>query len=331
MGPAVRQGGGAGASRGACRQKSRRGRALAAGALVVLGLWIGGCGAERDGAVLRLGDRVAVKGAQVRTAEAGAFRFAVAPVITPREDLASFRPLFEYLGARLGRPVKHIQTQTYAEINELVKFGGVDAALVCTYAYTVGQEDAGLELLAVPQIRGKTTYRSVIVVPADSPARSLEDLEGKRFAFTDPLSFSGRLAVTYMLWEKGHTPEDFFSRYIFTYSHDGSLRAVLGRVVDGAAIDSVIFDAWRERHPRDAGRVKVIGASQEVGILPVVVRRGLAPELKDALRAALLQAHLDPRGREALRKLGVDRFVPADDRAYDPIRRMVAEMKRVSR
>jgi len=40
-----------------------------------------------------------------------------------------------------------------------------------------------IALLAVPVVGGTSTYHSYVLVPAASPALSMTDLKGKRFAF----------------------------------------------------------------------------------------------------------------------------------------------------
>jgi len=45
-----------------------------------------------------------------------------------------------------------------------------------------------------------------------------------KFAFTDPVSNSGRFAPTYQLLQSGERPDTFFSRYIFTYATTGPSR-----------------------------------------------------------------------------------------------------------
>ena len=64
------------------------------------------------------------------------------------------------------------------------------------------------------------------IVARDSPVRRFEELRGKRYAFSDPLSNSGHLVPVYMLVRAGETPERFFKRYIFTYSHSANVEAV---------------------------------------------------------------------------------------------------------
>ena len=111
-------------------------------------------------------------------------------------------------------------------VDTLIEHGEVDLAFVCTSAYVAGHDHFGMELLAAPEVDGQQVYYSVLIVPADSPAQEMIDLQGKVFAFTDPMSHSGRVYPTYLLQQLGTTPEEFFSRTFFTYSHDKAIEAV---------------------------------------------------------------------------------------------------------
>lgn len=255
------------------------------------------------------------------------FRVAIAAVISPQSTVEEYLPFLDYLEKRLGRPVELVQRRTYAEVNALVRDREVDLALVCTGAYIRGHRDFGMELLAVPQVQGETVYYSYIIVPASSPARSLADLRGKSFAFTDPLSNSGRLMALYMLLQMGEEPGLFFGRTIYTYGHDNSIRAVADGLVDGAAVDSLVYTYFLNRHPELAGRVRVIARSEPCAMPPVVVHPDLEAEQKALLQNVLLTMHQDEEGRAALAQLQIDRFVVLDDRAYDSVRRALEEVE----
>ncbi|MCL4424555.1 MAG: phosphate/phosphite/phosphonate ABC transporter substrate-binding protein [Firmicutes bacterium] len=253
-------------------------------------------------------------------------RMAVAAVVSPAETVKSYLSLSEYLSKRLERPVEIVQRQTYAEINNLVRTGEVDFALVCNGGYVAGNRDFGMELLVVPQIGGSTSDQSLVVVLSSSQVQNLLDLRQKTFAFSDPLSFTGWLAPRYLLWRMGERPEHFFRRVIFTYSHDNSLRALLDRVVDGAAVDGIVYQQFLSRHPEYRGKFRVIAHSLAAGNPPVVVNPQLEAGLKRRLKELFLSMHKDKEGQEALGAMLVDRFVPAQDSAYDPIRIMEKEM-----
>jgi len=252
----------------------------------------------------------------------GVLRLAVAPVYSPQTTLQLYQALADYLGRRLKRPAELVQGKTYDEINDLIRAGGVTLAIVCTNAYLEGQEDFGLEALVVPQIHGQTVYYSYLIVPADSPARSLADLRGKTFAFSDPLSNSGRLVPVYYLQQMGETPETFFSRTIFTYSHDNSVRAVMEKLVDGAAVDSLVYEFMAEHEPEVRAKTRILVRWGPYGINPIVVHPQLDAALKERLRTLFLTMHEDPEGRQVLRTLGIERFLPPDVTNYETVRLM---------
>ena len=254
-------------------------------------------------------------------------RVAIAAVISPKATFDTYSPLLDYLARRLDRPVELLQRPTYAEINELLRTGQADIGFICGGAYVEGEREGYMELLAVPEIGGTATYRALIIVPADSPYQSFNDLRGRRLAFTDPLSNSGRLYVEYRLAQMGETPESFFKEVIYTYSHDNSIRAVAQGIVDGATVDSLVFDALARSEPDLGQRLRVIERSQPFGIPPVVVHPDLDPALKAAVQKAMLDMHTDPQGQPALSVLHVDRFVPVTPAAYESIRQMAAEVR----
>lgn len=250
-------------------------------------------------------------------------RVAVAAILSPQSTLHIYDRLAEYLSEELNRPVELVQRATYAETNELIRTRQVDLAFICTGAYVRGQQEFGMDLLAVPQVGGQTTYQSYLIVPTDSPAQRWEDLRGGVFAFTDPLSLSGYMAALALLRSGGETPEGFFSRTLFTYSHDNSVRAVAEGWVDGAAVDSLVYRALLEQDPFYRDRTRVLWESEPFGAPPVVAPLGLDPDLRARLRTVLLEMDRNREGREVLALLGVDRFVPGDDHLYDSARKVL--------
>ena len=255
--------------------------------------------------------------------EAVPLRVAVAAVISPKGTVESYSPFLDYLEEKLNRPVELIQRRTYLEVNDLIEHGEVDLAFVCTSAYIQGHDLFGMELLVAPQVSGETTYNSYLIVPASSNARSMDDLQGKVFAFTDPISLSGRVYPTYLLHQLGFTPEQFFARTFYTYSHDEALRAVASGVAEGAAVDSLVYDYAVSRDPSLAEKVKVIHRSPDFGIPPVVISPFIRPQVKEDLKSLLLEMANDPAAGNALVSIGVEEFVLIDDNAYDSVRALV--------
>lgn len=291
---------------------------------VTLAMFLTACGTDSSPNVIALSRLEPLP--ETVPAEVLPLRVAVAAVISPRGTIASYQPLLDYMSQKLHRPIELVQRRTYGEINDLVASGGVDIAFVCTGAYVVGSQQQGMELLVTPQVNGEALYYSYLIVPADSPATDLNDLRGKVFAFTDPISTTGRLYPTSLVQALGETPQTFFARTFFTYSHDKAIEAVANHVADGAAVDSLVYDFAVTRDPSLAQKVRIIHRSPPFGTPPVVVTPSIRPQLRAELQDLLLGLPDTPQGRAALTAIGVDRFVPVTDRDYDTVRQLVAQV-----
>jgi len=305
----------------------RKRTGIAAVCLILAGSFVllsAGCGRREKTAVVQLEKREALQ--PVKTLpQKNPLRIAVGAMITPRAGFVYYRRLLDYIGEKLGRPVQFVSKEKYKEVNDLLKKGDLDIAFVCSGPYVTGRDEFGLELLVAPQSYGKTVYYSYIIVRNDSQLKNLNDLRGKTFAFSDPDSNSGKLVPTYMLAQmKRETPDTFFKKYVFTYGHDKSIKAVAERLVDGAAVDSLVWDYLDKTDPEYTSKTKIILKSPPYGIPPVVVRPGLDVTTKEQLKNIFLNVHKDEAGREILKGMMIDRFVLVNDAAYDSVREMQA-------
>jgi len=258
-------------------------------------------------------------------------RIAVGGMTTPRAGYIYYKKLLNYIGEKLGRKVEFVDREDYAAINNMLQNGEIDVAFVCGGPYVDGHEKFGLELLVAPMAYGSTVYYSYIIVPKDSPVKSFKDLRRKTFAFSDPLSNSGKLIPAYMLAKMNETPESFFKSFYYTHAHDKSIKAVATGAVDGAAVDSLIWEYANHTNPEFTSKTKIIEKSSPHGIPPVVIRHGMDTALKERLRQIFLNVHNDIKGQEILKGMMIEKFVPIDDNAYDSIREMKQWMDKQKR
>jgi len=294
---------------------------IVCGLLLALGLAVSACGSQARYKRVSLQPATRQPPATTPATEPPGLRVAVAAILAPQTTAHDYDPLIAYLAKHLGRPAQLVQRATYAETNELLRTGQVDLAFVCTGAYVQGHKEFGMELLVVPEIRGKTTYQSYIIVPGNSAAQTLDDLRGRVFAYTDPMSLSGYLVPLFALISQGKgTADTYFGRTLFTYSHENSIKAVSEGWVDGAAVDSLVYDAVVARNPNYSKATRIIWRSEPYGAPPAVVAPGLDDAVKEQLRLLLLQMDQSDEGRQVLALLGVDRFVQPDDSLYDSAR-----------
>nr|6X6B_A Chain A, ArrX [Chrysiogenes arsenatis]6X9G_A Chain A, ArrX [Chrysiogenes arsenatis]6XAB_A Chain A, ArrX [Chrysiogenes arsenatis]6XAD_A Chain A, ArrX [Chrysiogenes arsenatis]6XL2_A Chain A, ArrX [Chrysiogenes arsenatis]7L22_A Chain A, ArrX [Chrysiogenes arsenatis] len=256
----------------------------------------------------------------------GVFRVAVSSMISPLETMKGYGPVLSYIEQQTGRKVELVQRRTYREVNELIRENKIDLAFICTYSF-VEAELFGARPVAVPQVEGNPYYQAVVITRRDSGINSLEELRNKRFAFTDPMSFSGHIALRGELVKVDRTPETFFASTFYTYSHDNSLRAVYDGIVDGATIDSLVFRSSNILYPEIGAALQVVHVSPLVGAPPVVVSPGLSEEDYQLIRRAFLNMHNEPLGKQALDTLFIDRFVMVNSGHYDYIREIAGKIE----
>ncbi len=288
---------------------------------------ITGCDQNEKAKVISLEKREIIE-EKGNSHETEPLRIAVGGMITPREGFVYYKKLLDYIAEKLGKEIEFVDREDYSEINKLLEINDIDVAFVCGGPYIDGHKEFGMELLVAPKAYGGTVYFSYIIVSKDSPINSFEGLRGKVFAFTDPLSNSGKLVPTYMLARMNETPESFFKGFNFTYAHDESIKAVATGIVDGAAVDSLVWEYASRTNPEFTSRTKIIKKSPPYGIPPVGVRPGLDPELKESLRLIFMNIHKDEKGKNILNKMMIDEFVSIDNSAYDSIREMKSWMSK---
>jgi phosphonate transport system substrate-binding protein len=282
-----------------------------------------GCTGNDDTKVVDFSRTIEVARPETKKSEQQPLRVAVAAMVSPRETFVYYREILDYIGTGLRKDVQLTQRKTYAEINELLGLGEIDLAFLCSGPYALEKEKYGFELLATPEVNGSHFYQAYLIVNETSPFTALDDLKGKTFAFTDPHSNTGKLVPCHWLATIHERPESFFSKTIYTYSHDNSIMAVAKGMVDGASVDGLIWEYYHRSKPAITSRTRIIKKSEDYGIPPLVASRTLSSDMKKAVSRLLFSMHQDPQGRKILNQLMIDRFVEPQESWYDSIRAML--------
>jgi phosphonate transport system substrate-binding protein len=265
----------------------------------------------------------------MQTAASGVrVRIVVSPVWSSHESFEPYEALAQYLGKRLARGVVITQRKTQGEVIDLLTQGSVQAAVLGAGGYLDARaRKLPLQALVVPVAHGHSLHRSLILVAANSPLKELSDLRGHSFAFTDADALTGYydpLAAVGALTEPGHA---FFSRTLFTYGDEESMRAVRNGSVDAAAVGSQIFDEELDKSSSWRQSVRVIRTSDAYARGPLVVPTSLSPDLRADLLACLLGMHEHAEGRLLLAAVHLQRFIEPPAGLYDSAARVVAQAR----
>lgn len=240
----------------------------------------------------------------------------VAAMISPKETFSYYKELFDYISRKANITLRFEQRKTFAEANELLAKQQVDIGFICSGAYIRNKENCNL--LVVPVFKGRPYYQAYIITNKKSSINTFNDLKGKSFAFTDPLSNTGKFYPEKRINQLYHRHSaDFFSKTTYTHSHDASIQLVSKGLVDGASVDGLIYEYLLFNSPERVKNIKIIEKSELFGSPPVVTSTGIDKNLKIKLREILLKMHTDSVGKKILNKLMIDRFEMPSDSIYN--------------
>ncbi len=243
-----------------------------------------------------------------------AIYIAIASMTSPKETFKHYNELIEYISKKVGYPIFIKQKKTYEEVNILLENGEVDFAFICSGAFV--EEYKKIKLLVAPEINNATYYQAYIIARKDSEIESFKDFKQHSFAFTDPLSNTGRLYPQKLVLEMNTNDADFFSNTIYTYGHDISIQMVNRGIIDGASVHSLIFDYLTLHNPEKVENIKIVKKSQIFGNPPIVTPNSLSKEHFNKYQQIFLNLHNDSIGRSILKKINIDQFVIVDEKIY---------------
>lgn len=225
-------------------------------------------------------------------------------------------PLRAYLETRLGLPVELVVGANYAATGEALRFGRLDIAYLGPVTYILQSRRVKLEPFARPTHAGVgPTFQAVIIVPADSPAKTLADLKGSQVAFGDPASTSGTWVPRYMLLEAGLASGRDYTLHALG-AHDAVAMAVANHKADAGGLSMPIYNRLISEQKLDAAAVRVLADSPPIPEYMWTFREGLDPAFKEEIRQAFLSV-TDPA---ALKVFRAEAFIPAVDADVDRVR-----------
>ena len=199
-----------------------------------------------------------------------------------------FAPFLEDMERALGVPVNAFFASNYAGIIEAMRFDRVDMAWYGNKSAMEAVDRAGGEVFAgTVSADGSEGYWSLIIVHRDSPYQSIDGIiaDGAELTFGngDPNSTSGYLIPSYYLWaERGIDPDEHFKR-VLSSSHGNNCLYVANKTVDFATNNTETLGRLKENDPEAAAKIRVIWQSPLIPNDPLVWRKNLPDEAKQAV------------------------------------------------
>ena len=250
--------------------------------------------------------------------------------VEPYEAAATLLPIYQAMGELIAKqldcPVKVQITTNYTAEIEAMRSNKLDAAEFGPLGYVLAHKVAGAQAIAsFANKKGQpaTYYASVVTWPG-SGIKTLKQVKGHTFAYSDPASTSGHLFPAFALKGAGIDPAHGV-RAIFAGSHTSSYEAILHHKVQAGEMNSPTIQAASlqgEYNPKD---FVTLWKSRPIPLDPITINPRINPTLKAKLTSVL--QHLDltslPQKDQKIMGATGGRLVPQTDGAYDQIRDLV--------
>jgi phosphonate transport system substrate-binding protein len=255
---------------------------------------------------------------------------------------ARFKDFAKLFKERLGAELKIYTASDYAGTVQALTSGQIQFASLGPAAYAAAWIDSNGSvepLAAAKEPDGDVGYHSHLVVKADSPYRTLDDLRGRTLAWADPNSTSGYLIPLVSLRAADVEAERHFGKTIFSGGHEQSALGVAKGQFDAAFIwgsrnplDRGVLRAMRERGILDPGLLRVIWMSPLIPNSPITVRKDLPGDMKRDIRKLFIDLQaIDPRMAEVVVRGKTLGYVEVTHAMYQPILDAVLEQRKSRR
>lgn len=251
-----------------------------------------------------------------------------APIAPPEILRNEIVPLDTYFEQELGRPVEMSVTGSYGELKEGLISGKYDFGVVPPLLYTkTKMAEPDVELLAIREFDGANSSDALLLTPMESGARTLEDLQGRTFCFTDENSTTGNFLPRAYIRRNGYDVDTFVGDVHWSGNHLQALKDLMDGKCDAAATYSGNFIA-AERFGVQTGQIRTLAVTGHVPQDAVVA----APHVSDSLTTQLQDVliNFDPNKHADTEKIGetlrITGFQKGDNSAFDDIRSALAEV-----
>jgi phosphonate transport system substrate-binding protein len=257
----------------------------------------------------------------------GSVRFGIEPYDTGARLVPIYEKIGKLISDKIGCKVEVFVATGYNAEIEAMRNGKLELAEFGPLGYVLAHQVAKAEAVAAfGSTDGKpvTYWASLVTYPA-SGIKTVADIRGHSFAFSDAASTSGHLFPAYGLRKAGIDP-DKDVKAIYAGSHTASFEAIYNHKVDAGELNSEQLESATQRGHYKDGDVVFLWKSDPIPTDPFAVRGDLPDGLKKRLTEAVQHLDLmslDPADRKILVGAGITQIVPQTDHSYDLIRDLV--------
>jgi phosphonate transport system substrate-binding protein len=245
------------------------------------------------------------------TPEVLVFSYVASEIESIKQD--AWQPLIARIAEQTGREVNYVHHGSTDEQLKAFRNGELHIVGLNTGAVPLAvKRDGFVPLCTFGRDDGSYGYTMKALVPADSSIKTLADVKGHKLTFTRPDSNSGCKALLVLLRDEYGLQPDRDYTWGFSLSHEDSIKGVATKDVQVAPVASDILSRMVEKGEVDPQSFRSIYESKPFPPATIGIAYNLAPELRDAIRQALIGFDLRGTGLEGEYGADVTKLVPVN-------------------
>ncbi|NHN29336.1 phosphate/phosphite/phosphonate ABC transporter substrate-binding protein [Paenibacillus agricola] len=256
------------------------------------------------------------------------------PLTSSETIEAKAKQLEKPLTQRLGIPVKIKVANAHSAIVDAIAAKKTDIGFLTPTSYVLAHDEkktADLLLQAsrygfnsltaqVDKSMLVNTYQSVVVVNADSPIKTVEDLKGKKIAWLD-ISASADYIYPYMELRKKNIDLEKDVRSIIVKGQDKAVLAVLHNEVDAAIVFQEALLKVSKGDPDVYAKTRMIYFDTLIPTDTISVRHDMSEEWRNKIADAFIAIGKDSQYQQLLYELFTHRgYTVSDDSRFNVVR-----------
>jgi phosphonate transport system substrate-binding protein len=231
-----------------------------------------------------------------------------------------FKPLAEHLGEQLHRRVALVTAKDFDSFWKAVTEQRYDIVHYNAYHYIHSAQN--YVVIAHQQESGRHAVGGALFVRRDAGITSLAQLRGRTIIFGGGRdAMLSYIAPRFLLMQAGLNDGDFKSE--FAVNPPNALLALYHRQADAAGGGDTLIDQPVVRNAINAQELTVLAVTEPLLFLPWAVKRSLPAKLRDSIQNIMIGLGRSEAGKEILTAAEATGMGKAEDKDYNPHRRMM--------
>jgi phosphonate transport system substrate-binding protein len=244
----------------------------------------------------------------------------VFPRLNAVETTTRYAPLANYLSKELGREVKLITSKDFESFWQGVMERRYDIVQYNQYHYIRSAKN--YRVIAHNKEFGKSTVAGVLYIRKDSGITNLTQLRGRTVLFGGGEdAMISYIAPLYLILQAGLRKDEFKSQ--FAVNPINSVIGVYRRQADAAGSGDGAIEQPLLKNAINTDELTVLAVSEKLLHLPWAVKRTMPGKLRESIQSVLVNLENSEAGRMVLKSAVMTGIGKAEDKDYDPHRRMV--------